>query len=173
MQLQEAVDLISPAFITTREKQQWLDLGCGSGLFTRALASLLPIGSRVTGVDRQHQDFSQALDHNALMEFYQADFTTEPLPFAQLHGILMANSLHFVKQKKDLIRDLQTRIRPNGHFIIVEYDTRRSNAWVPYPIAFEDLQKTSGELGYTRIEKIGERESVYSANRMYAAHILL
>jgi hypothetical protein len=41
MQIKEAISLIKTEGFFEDTKTKWADLGCGSGLFTRALASLL------------------------------------------------------------------------------------------------------------------------------------
>ena len=55
--------------------------------------------------------------------------------------------------------------------IIIEYDTVRQNRWVPYPISFENLVQTFSAAGFSSIKKIGERNSVYRSEKMYAAVI--
>jgi ubiquinone/menaquinone biosynthesis C-methylase UbiE len=91
------------------------------------------------------------------------------LPVNNLDGILMANALHYVKDKNVVIKKLAKHLKPAGQFIIVEYDTEQSNQWVPYPISFSRLQETFSAEGYNDIKKIGERRSVYRGGKMYAA----
>ena len=52
MQLSEAIELIQKINIPGNKPQVWADLGCGDGLFTRALATLLPEGSIIHAVDK-------------------------------------------------------------------------------------------------------------------------
>ena len=47
MQLTEAIKLIQHKGILQTEPQTWADLGCGAGLFTQALASLLHENSTI------------------------------------------------------------------------------------------------------------------------------
>jgi trans-aconitate methyltransferase len=133
MQQAESIKLIEKG-INSNEIQRWADLGCGSGTFTRALASLLLPGSVVLAVDKEQQD---------LPHFIQADFTKDVLDLGGLDGILMANSFHYVKDKLTLIG----RFSPKA-FLIVEYDTTRSNPWAPYPITYNDLEVLFNRLGY-------------------------
>lgn len=69
MNAADAIKLIEKG-ITGDELQLWADLGCGSGTFTRALASLLPVGSKVLAVDKERQD---------LPNFIQADLINDDL----------------------------------------------------------------------------------------------
>lgn len=171
MTLSEAQELIATSKLA-RHTQQWADLGCGSGLFTHALATLLPAGSSVVGIDSEKQKLSQTLDNGSQIIFLQADFEKDDLPFQDLDGILMANSLHYIPNKNSLISRLQNLMKADVGFIIVEYDTENSNPWVPHPISFSKLKQLFKSLGYHQVEKIGERDSVYNANKMYAALIL-
>lgn len=52
MQLNEAAAMLDHDYFRTTEQMVWADLGCGSGTFTLALASLLSPGSFVYAIDR-------------------------------------------------------------------------------------------------------------------------
>ena len=78
----------------------WADLGCGSGLFTFALAHLLKPGSSVQGVDIILPRFNFDLQPEGVeIGSMQLDFVADELPFQNLDGILMANSLYYVEDK--------------------------------------------------------------------------
>ena len=53
----------------------WLDLGCGSGVFTLALAELLPSGSQVIGIDKSFQYLPKSSANGVRISFVQADFS--------------------------------------------------------------------------------------------------
>lgn len=156
MSHEDAVALIQNA-LTGDVPQCWADLGCGSGTFTKILHSLLPSGSYITAVDRERQ----RLDLPDV-EFVRANFEKDELGLSGLNGILMANSLHYVKDKAALIRKLEFSFADDPKFVVIEYDNRRANPWVPYPIPFEQLESLFKGLGYTKIRKIAERASAYS-----------
>ncbi len=167
MTLNEAVQLIEKAAINPREAGTWADLGCGSGVFTRALASLLPAGSLIYAVDQKRHAFNPPAGSEVTIEMVQADFEKEQLNLPQLDGILMANALHYVADKPAFLEDIQSQLKTNGAMIIVEYDTTRANPWVPYPITFIALIELLRASGFGNIHKIGERPSVYQG-QMYA-----
>jgi ubiquinone/menaquinone biosynthesis C-methylase UbiE len=160
----EAVSFIQKAIISEKA-QRWADLGCGSGTFTKALAALLPPGSHITAIDRDRQHFDLPQ-----IEFVRADIEQE-LALSGLDGILIANALHYVKDKAALITKLQPMFGDSFRFVIIEYDTEQPNAWVPFPITFERLRVLFERLGYRRIIKLAERPSVYRSSGMYCALI--
>lgn len=177
MTIQQAVDLISPAALPTRQPQYWADLGCGSGLFTTALAQLLPPGSTVYGIDthptirQQTPPPTQPAPERATSIIpIRADFIKDPLDLPLLDGILMANSLHYVKDKPTLIQKFRSHMHPGSPVLIVEYDTDSPvPIWVPYPISYDALTHLFKDH---TIRKLGERPSAYGRANMYAALVL-
>lgn len=170
MNLQEATALINDQYITSlRYPTTWADLGCGEGLFTRALAGLLMPGSLIFGIDRKPALDSLMLDNGTVIKPVAADFETDDLPFDAVDGILMANSLHYVQKKEQFIRKLLGRCKNNVVFIIVEYETLLANRWVPYPVDFSLLQQLFKTTGFANVRQIGKHPSLYSNGWMYAA----
>ncbi len=94
-----------------------------------------------------------------------------PFSSKELDGILMANSFHYVKDKSRLIERLQSFLKSDGMFLIVEYDTGKANRWVPYPLSFENLTLLFENNGFSLIEKVGERSSIFGPQKMYASVI--
>ncbi len=99
MTTREANSLVKNDRIPTRSIARWADLGCGDGLFTHALASFLPAGSTIYGVDKSSGLKPQTTTSGVNIIPVKADFITDPLPFDSLDGIIMANALHYVKDK--------------------------------------------------------------------------
>ncbi|MGN6532862.1 MAG: class I SAM-dependent methyltransferase [Ginsengibacter sp.] len=169
MNLDEAINLIRPdkPFI----KSSWFDLGCGAGLFTYALASLLPPGSIIYAVDKNMDAFMEMAGFDGItIKRCELNFESDPLPFNYPEGILMANSLHFVKDKKGFIEGTPTFQRL-ATLIIVEYDTDIPNRWVPYPISFLSLKNTFHLAGFSSVIKINEKPSVFNNGNLYSAII--
>lgn len=171
MNIQQALALIGPAaslLPNTDHPQQWADLGCGSGLFTAALTQLLPLNSTVYGVDTKPTLTTNAYNIIPM----KADFVRDELQLHDLDGILMANSLHYVKDKPGFLEKLRTYIRPGAPFLIVEYDTDIAvSTWVPYPLSFTSLTQLFINYGYPQIQKLGQRPSLYGRSNIYAAFI--
>ena len=169
----------APAPYTPPAPQRWADLGCGSGLFTEALARFLPSGSSIYGVDFRPTLYSTSVNGVSLIPV-SSDFVNIPLPIDDLDGILMANSFHYVKDKPALLQQLKTHLRPSGttavpstaagSLLIVEYDTDSPvPTWVPWPVSYASLQPLLAAAGWPHIEKLGERPSAYGRSNMYAA----
>lgn len=174
MQITEAISLIRCPLLENRlEPATWADLGCGSGLFTRALGSLLPAGSTVFGIDKANPFPGDTSAKNIHYSFIQADFLTDTLALPPLDGILMANALHYVRDKDTFLEKILAYCQPGAGFLIIEYDTDKAvRPWVPYPINFSLLSALFRTHGYTRISKLGEHPSLYRSGGMYSALLI-
>ncbi len=171
MQLTDAIDLIKNEGIED-SSSVWADLGCGAGTFTYALANLLAPGSIIHAIDSRPVVLTKLANPNAvLIQQQQLDFANEPINLLQLDGILMANSLHYVKDKPLLLNKLRGLLKKNACLLIVEYDTLSANQWVPYPIDFATLKILVAGQGFTGIRKLAERPSLFGRGNIYAALI--
>ena len=170
MELSKAIELIKPG-LTPGEETIWADLGCGDGLFTNALAQTIGKGSTIYAVDSNMRALGKmpAIPHTHL-EKLVADFERDELPLSGLDGILMANSLHFVKDKIRFFKKAKSWLKITGYFLIVEYNTDTSNRWVPYPLSFATAEKLFTGLGFN-VQKISEQASLYNRAGMYGARI--
>jgi len=172
MTLQNAIALIQHPGIGETASAQWADLGCGSGLFTFALASQLQPGSHIYAADKSAGVLEKhANPHKIGIEFIQLDFVQASLPFKELDGILMANALHFVAEKTAFIKKLTGHLKKTGRFLLVEYDTDKPNRWVPYPTSIQTLQLLFAAAGYGSFELLGQLPSVYNTARLFGALI--
>jgi trans-aconitate methyltransferase len=166
MTQRDAIQLIQAGIPVDIGASAWVDLGCGHGTFTKALANLLNPGSNILAVDQEYHTVLSP-NNQVTINFQQADFTSTVLP-QSLDGILMANSLHYVVDQLSFINHLTKQLNKHGRLIFIEYDTDQSNAWVPYPITFYKLKEILSQAGYTSVTKIGEIDSVYNHNKIYA-----
>jgi trans-aconitate methyltransferase len=171
MTREEAIDLIRAGVSSGQTAETWFDLGCGSGVFTNALATLLGAGNRILALDIQPGLVTSSLSPMASIEFHQVDFVKEDLPIQKANGILMANALHYVEHQIAFIDKLKDYLKSEGKIIIVEYDTDRANRWVPFPVSFAKAVEIFSASGFKSTEKIGERKSIYQAGQMYACVI--
>jgi SAM-dependent methyltransferase len=103
------------------------------------------------------------------VHFHQADFT-RPLDLPQLDGLVMANALHFVadNRKPAVVSSLKSCLRPGGHFILVEYNVKHGNLWVPHPLAYPTWEILAGQCGFSSTRLLATRPSSF-LHEFYAA----
>jgi len=130
---------------------RWADLGAGEGAFTLALADLLGPDAHIVAVDKDARAL-RAIGHG--IETRVADFT-RPLDLHDLDGIVMANSLHYVRDKEPVLKSVRAILRPGGRLIVVEYGADRGNPWVPYPFTYPRWETMAARAGFknTRLLK--------------------
>ena len=138
----------------------WLELGSGTGAFTLALAELLGSDGTIHSVDKDRGALSAQADlvHTGFPSFRlhqrTADFTRS-LGFNGMDGVLMANSLHFVKDKAPVLSLVRSYLKPGGTFVLVEYDTDRGNLWVPHPIGYTTWLAVAPGAGFSGTRLLG------------------
>src|SRR5689334_15138414 len=131
MDVEEAAAMLTGSDVDRPGPTTWADLGCGDGVFTRALASRLAPGSTIHAMDRDAAGLRglPATEHGVTIRAHRGDFTRRPWPFDDPDGILMANALHFVAEPLAFIRACAPPGPARPRFLIVEYDTDRANRW--------------------------------------------
>jgi SAM-dependent methyltransferase len=151
----------------------WADFGSGPGTFTLALAELIGPSGVLHSIERdeyavrQQQRACHDRFPDRRVHYHVADFT-RPIDLPSLDGLVIANALHFYRESLSIVQGLKAHLKPDGHFIIVEYNVEQGNTAVPYPIAYErwiDLARTAG---FTQTQLLAKRPSrflkeIYSA----------
>lgn len=158
----------------------WADLGSGTGAFTLALADLLGPTVVIHSVDkdgrvlRQQEEALRARFPDRDARYHVADFT-RPLDLPLLDGVVMANSLHFVRDRdKDaLLRLVKSYLRPEGRLLIVEYNADRGNWFVPYPLSYHTWEALARRNGLSETRLLRTRSShfmggIYSSVSVHA-----
>lgn len=151
----------------------WADLGSGSGAFTLALADLLGPSAHIYSVDKdkgvlrlQERELRSRFPQ-VTVEYIHADFR-RPLDLPRLDGVVMANSLHFVHDKDTVLQQVHRCLQPDGRLLLVEYNTDRSNTWVPYPLSFTTWQALAERNGFASTNLLVDRPSSYPGS-IYSA----
>ena len=172
----EAVALIGGA--VARKGGTWADLGAGSGTFTRALASLLGERGVVHAVDRDASALRELESlaqrprpRAARIRTLMGDLTTD-LGLRDLDGVVMANALHFVSYARQAaaLANVRHMVKRGGTIVVVEYDRRAANRWVPYPVSLALLGRIAREAGLSEPVLLATRPSRYSGT-IYAASL--
>jgi len=171
VELSTAITLIKNGIPPSSIPVTWADLGAGSGLFTKALSTLLPDGSTVYAIDQETKALNNIAlpSREILLKKMTIDFVNDPIVTEPLDGVLMANALHFVRDKSAFMKKIKQAIKPSAKIMIVEYDRDTPNPWVPYPVSYQSLQHLADEVGLASISKIGSSPSKYHGANIYSA----
>jgi trans-aconitate methyltransferase len=167
MDEREAAELIADA--VGESEGTWADIGAGTGTFTHALLSLLRPGSRIYAVDNDPAAIAALKRIGDDVIAIRADFSKSlELPESPLDGMLFANSLHFVADAAVVLNRLVGLITPGGRVVVVEYDRRSANPWVPHPIGSDRWPDLAATAGLVNPRVTARRESIY-AGELYVA----
>ena len=153
MDHKDHVDLLRPADLS--QGGTWADFGAGSGAFTLAMSELVGINAEIYAIDRDKSALARLeQSHRARFGTSQnihtmrADFTGA-LSLPPLDGILMANSLHYYRDKEKLLRHIRKYLKWNGALLLVEYNVDSGNPWVPHPLSFETFHSLAPRSGFS------------------------
>lgn len=152
MEHNDHVNLLRPASLT--QGGSWADLGAGSGSFTLALRELLGADAHIHAVDKDRaslrqleRDYQARFGDSNHLQLVTGDFS-RPLDLPLLDGILMANSLHFFRDKVQVLSHVRTWLKPDGILLIVEYNVDMGNPWVPHPFSFDTFRTLAAKAGF-------------------------
>ncbi len=134
----------------------WADLGAGSGAFTLALRELAGPEAEIYAVDRDggsleqlKREYRRRFGSDSGSHLVRADLSRAPIDGAPLDGVVMANSLHFFKDKEAILVRVRQLLKPAGLLLLVEYNVDRGNMWVPYPLSFGRFQALAHAAGFS------------------------
>ena len=172
MEQEEAVALIGAAVGDVGGT--WADLGAGTGTFTRAIASLIGASGVVYAVDqdahalrtlnRAPQDAANAAIRTVVGNL------TEAVELPPLDGVVLANTLHFVPyaDQARVLRQVALYLTERAPIIVVEYERRVANPYVPFPIGFDALVRLARECELGTPQLLATRPSRYRGS-IYSA----
>jgi ubiquinone/menaquinone biosynthesis C-methylase UbiE len=162
---QDHVHLLQPADLNPGGT--WADLGAGSGAFTLALRELVGPDVIIYAVDRDRARLSELekayrarFGDTTSLHIISTDFS-RPLDLPPLDGILMANSLHFFKDKEKILRHMRTFLKPGGFLLLVEYNVDSGNPWVPHPLSFESFCALAAHAGFSEPRLLAKHPSSF------------
>jgi ubiquinone/menaquinone biosynthesis C-methylase UbiE len=147
------VNLLRPANLN--QGGLYADFGAGSGAFTLALRELVGMDATIYAVDkdrsslRELENYHRARFNTTLSLILLPNDFSQPLELPPLDGIVMANSLHFFKDKEKVLKHVCSFLKPNGVLLLVEYNVDRGNLWVPHPLTFETFSALAPKTGFT------------------------
>ena len=152
----------------------WADLGAGAGAFTLALRELLGSEAEIYAVDQDQRHlrtleraYSARFGDVGNLHTLPADFT-RALDLPSLDGALMANALHFFRDREAVLRHVRAFLKPGGALLLVEYNVDRGNPWVPHPLSFETFRELAPRAGFNRPRLLARHPSSF-LREFYAA----
>lgn len=157
------VNLLKPAQLPAGGV--WADLGAGSGAFTLALRELIGPAASIYAVDKDggslkhlERAFARRFGESTSLHLVQADLSG-PLDLPELDGALMANSLHFFRDREKMLERVRTLLRPKGTLLLVEYNVDQGNPWVPFPLSFATFKRMAAGSGFEAPRLLATRPS--------------
>jgi ubiquinone/menaquinone biosynthesis C-methylase UbiE len=163
MEHTDHVELLRPANLP--QGGIYADFGAGGGAFTLALRELVGLDATIYAVDKDRHSLAE-LESNHRARFHTTrnlillkdDFSlSQSMPL--LDGVVMANSLHFFKDKEKILRHVRAHLKPNGALLLVEYNVDVGNIWVPYPISFNVCRVLVKRTGFTEPKLLAKTPS--------------
>jgi demethylmenaquinone methyltransferase/2-methoxy-6-polyprenyl-1,4-benzoquinol methylase len=122
-----------------------LDLGCGPGSMTFALAAKAPSASEIHGIDISEDQLRYARAHTqktgCSIEFHKASMDELPFPDASFDMVMSSMALHETppQVRRAAISETARILRPDGLFLLVDWSRPRFGLygaiWLPL-IAF-------------------------------------
>ena len=151
----------------------WADLGSGTGAFTLALADLLGPTGEIYSVDKdrgslKEQERAMRARFPAVTLHYLAADFSHRLELPLLDGVVMANSLHYQRDKDAVLQLVRGYLRPGGRLLLVEYNADRGNPWVPYPLSYSTWEAVARRNGFAETQLLARVPSRF-LNEMYSA----
>ena len=152
----------------------WADFGAGAGAFTLALRELIGPHAKIYAVDKDRRALAElAKTHREMfttsqnLHTVQADFTGA-LSLPPLDGVIMANSLHYFKDKEKVLKHVRSFLKMSGRLLLIEYNVDAGNVWVPYPFSFKTFRGLALWAGFREPELLATVPSrflgeIYSA----------
>lgn len=159
------VNLLRPADLSP--DASFADLGAGSGAFTLALRELLGPSANIYAVDRDRgrlaelgRAYRARFGDTGNLHIIVADFS-RAIDLPTLDGVLMANSLHFFRNKEKVLQHVSSFLKSNGILLLVEYNVDRGNPWVPHPLSFETFRELASRAGFSEPRLLAKHSSSF------------
>ena len=134
-------------FISTEGRQDFLEVGCGSGAVSNHIARKHPMN--VTGTDIDPDQLRLAQQHSgnlANIRFVEADAANLPFEDNDFDIVLSFGVMHHISNWLDALGEISRVLRPGGYFIYWDLVYPKWTAWIAR--LFED------KYGVTTIEDL-------------------
>jgi ubiquinone/menaquinone biosynthesis C-methylase UbiE len=118
---QRVIEILAP-----HENRSFLDVGCGTGAFARALALLVGVGGRVVGLDQSERFLAVAAARSVGMspplDFVTGDANALPFADATFDGCRTERVLQYLADPGHGIAEMMRVTKPGGRIVATEVD---------------------------------------------------
>jgi len=116
------IDLVRPV-----SGEKWIDLCCGTGDLSLAIARIVTPGGNVLGIDSALEPLEiakkrGALDSSLPLSWLQADALSTGLPSREFDGVVMAYGLRNLADPIAGLREVRRLLRPGGRAGILDFN---------------------------------------------------
>ena len=119
--------------LAPRPGERILDIGCGAGATTAALADMVAPGGRVTGIDVSRPLLDHARRRGSAAEFVEADAQTADL--GQGHDAAFSRfGVMFFDAPAAAFANIRRALRPGGRLTFVCWRPLAENPWMRDPV---------------------------------------
>jgi ubiquinone/menaquinone biosynthesis C-methylase UbiE len=102
--------------------QRVLDVACGTGALTVAVAGLVSPGGAVVGLDANPEMLAVARRKHAGIEWHEGPAESLPFPDASFDAVVSQFGLMFFDDRVAALREMQRVLRPGGRLAVAVWD---------------------------------------------------
>lgn len=119
-----------------------LDVGCGTGQFTRLMAAALPVNARIVAIERDPEQVEAAraaaadVPARCAIEFRSGDALALPLQPGERGGFDLAHARYLLEHVTDpasVVRQMVEAVRPGGRIVLLDDDHELFRCWPEPP----------------------------------------
>jgi ubiquinone/menaquinone biosynthesis C-methylase UbiE len=166
-----------------------LDVACGTGAASRAIARVAGADGSVTGVDLGEPTLAVARSFEpeegaAPIEFLQADATQLPLPDASFDVAICQQGLQFFPDRVAALAEMRRALKPGGTLAVATWTAAEQNPFgrviealekhigkdaaqvlhSPFALPAADLRKAIEDAGFTDVDmRVEEQECTWAS----------
>ena len=108
-------------FANVKEKQNFLEVGCGNGATSRYFAKKYLLNVTGTDVDSEQIQLAQEnIDDIPNIRFLEADATNLPFGDDDFDIVLSFQVMHHISNWLDALKEIKRVLKPMGYFIYVD-----------------------------------------------------
>lgn len=148
---------------------RWIDVGCGTGIFTRQLAKALPASACLMGVEPSERMREQAASHGDDISYVKGTAEALPAQNGDIDAVSAATAAHWFDRPRFYSEAMRV-LKGGGILAIVEYIRDVENS--PAAAALEAyLAQEGGPKAYVRPDYEAEFSALDGFETIHVDHI--